>query len=162
MLRVSLYRWALPSFLLFAAFILGCGEGSGERSPCQGFAKKKMGITREEYLPCAGEIMDALERFQPQLKAILRGKKEAVPEAKQTYRELRKLVRETGMALDGTPFRAERAVERWPDLQVRALNNSIQGALAQYGSCLGRPNKGNYQEGSRLHDKARRIYRRIR
>ena len=44
MLRVSQHKWALPFFLLFSAFVLGCGEGSGEKSPCQGFAKKKMGI----------------------------------------------------------------------------------------------------------------------
>lgn len=162
MLTVGVHKWALPFFLIFAALMLGCGQGSRERSPCDGFSKIKMGITREDYLPCANKIMAELDRLQPQLKAILKGKQEIVPEAKQTFRELKKLIRQTGVERDHASFRPGREVERWPDGHVRALNSFIVRALSQYGSCLGRPNKSNYNEGSRLHEQAKQIYRRIR
>lgn len=145
---------------------MSCDNSTMERTVCEGLAAKHVGITRADYAPCAGEMLAALEELQAALRrVILQGDSTAQPNAKAAYKRLRRLERDAGFQAD--IFRQLRdgegaEIERWPDGTMRAFNGHVSTAIAQYGSALGFPNKGNLQEGARHHEWARQAYQQFR
>ena len=145
---------------------VGCSRAVSRQSACDGLVKKTVGITREDYSPCAGEILAALDSLEPALRrAVFRGDEEAGPEAEAQYKRLRYLMREVGFTADVWREAREgagRKVERWPDSTMRRFNTEVGTAAAQYMSALGRPNDANLKEGLRHHVVARQAYARFR
>jgi hypothetical protein len=134
---------------------------------CDGLEDRRYGITREEYAPCAREMMTALDTLQRQLqRVVLRADSLVWPEARKTYRHLRLLRNRVGFVADAwRELRAQSPgpyIERWPDGSMRAFNLHLGNAFAQYMSAVNRPNRANLQEGSRHHAYARQAYARIR
>lgn len=154
----TLHRAALLLLLLMP---LGTGCGERIQTSCDSVAERQVGITAQEYAPCAAEIISTLERLQPQLRALVRGDAEAAPAARDTYEYLELLLARSGFARDTRIGQPGRMVERWSDARVRAFNSAAFGAQVQYMSALVTPNKGNFEEGSRLHDQAEKVYRQI-
>lgn len=148
-----------PLLLLLMPLGTGCGERI--QTPCDSIVEKQFGITAEEYAPCAAEIISTLEKLRPQLRTLVRGNPEAGPQAREAYEHLELLLARSGFARDARIGRPGRMIERWSDARVRAFNSAAFGAQAQYMSALARPNKGNLEEGSRLHDQAEKAYRQI-
>ena len=160
--RTNKYLHAVMLFFLCVALIVACGEGPEGASPCDGFAKK-VGITPQEYGPCASEIISTLDLLQLQLRTLIAGRSQIEPEALKTYRHLKYLIREVGIWKDARRgiIHSEKVIERWSDERLIIFNTNAAGAEAQYMSALGHPNEGNLKEGSRLHEEAIRWYQDI-
>ncbi len=152
-------------FLSF--LLLACSGDLSQPSACKGFADRELGITAEEYRPCAGQILAALDSLQPHLEALVAGDAEAREPARSAFRKLRELVRETGIEEDYLSLRPGTIVVKWPDGDVAAFNSAIFEATVQYmavvshPASLGNPNEGNFSTGKKAHEGARRFYRRI-
>ena len=151
----------VPCVLLLAA----CSPAEPVTTACDGLSDRKLGITREEYSPCAREILQTLDTLQRQLqRMVVRGDSTAAPDAQAAYRHLRLLMRRVGFQAD---IRLEslgpgRRIERWPDAAMQQFNGQVGTAAAQYMSALNNPNDGNLREGSRRHELARQAYSRFR
>ena len=156
---------AHPGVLFLCSMVLlACGKASPGESACDGLSDRRMGITREEYLPCAGEIIGALDTLRVQLDAILDGDTTILARARDTSRELNARIRETGIDADYRSLRAGTVVERWPDGDLRAFNHSVFDAAFHYSTFLaGRSDRTAYrfEEGIKAHEQARDAYRQI-
>ncbi len=149
-----------------AALSMGCSRAVSRPSTCDDLSKKTVGITREDYSPCAGEILAALDSLErPLRQSVFRGDDGAGPEAEAHYKRLRYLMREVGFTADLWREGSEgagRKVERWPESTMRVFNSEVGTATAQYMSALRRPNDDNLKEGQRHHAMARQAYARFR
>lgn len=154
--------------IVFSIAILsvGCSQSASSPSACDGLIEKTIGITREDYSPCAGEILATLDSLEPALRRfVLRNDEEAEAEAKVHYKRLRHLMNEVGFTADvwrEARGGAGRTVERWPNGGMRHFNSEVGTAAAQYMSALGYPNDDNLKEGQRRHAAARQAYARFR
>ncbi len=160
-------RRLAPAGLAFFCVLLpiACGAGSAEVTGCSGFAEK-VAITRDEYGPCAQEIMLALDTLQEQLRELVRGDAANAEQARETSRRLEMLWRQAGRS---NPRLPASAFEIWPDERVRRFNSFSQGAYRSYKTTLRyvlRPPgfpfniREQFNEGSRLHAEAGNAYRR--
>jgi hypothetical protein len=145
---------------------VGCSRVVSRPSACDDLIEKTIGITREDYSPCAGEILAALDSLEPALRRfVLRGDEEAGSEAEVYYERLRYLMREVGFTADVWREAREgagRTVERWPNSAMRVFNSEVGTAAAQYMSALRYPNDDNLKEGQRRHAGVRQAYARFR
>jgi hypothetical protein len=162
----ALHRVVFFSILGAAVLSVGCSQAASRPSACDDLMEKTIGITREDYSPCAGEILAALDSLEPPLRRfVLRNDEEAEAEAEVHYKRLRHLMNEVGFTADvwrEARGGAGRTVERWPDGAMRYFNNEVGTAAAQYMSALGYPNDDNLKEGQRRHAAARQAYARFR
>jgi hypothetical protein len=148
-----------------ALLALACYPTTPVQTACDGLADRELGITREEYSPCAAELLHTLDTLQRALeRMIVRGDSTGQSDARAAYQHLRLLMQRVGFQAD---IRREmpgpgRLIERWPDAAMRQFNAEIGTAAAQYMSALNYPNVGNLQEGSRRHELARQAYSRFR
>lgn len=156
-------KTALPFTLAVA---LACSEGVSRTSACDGLAEETLGITRQVYSPCAGEILSTLDSLErPLARFVHRGDEGARVEAETYHRRLRSLMDEAGFTADVWREAREgagRTVERWPDSHTRVFNMHVGTAAAQYMSALRHPNTDNLKEGQRQHAAARQSYARFR
>jgi hypothetical protein len=150
-----------------AVFTLTCAESASVTSACDGIADKRVGISRAEYGPCAAKILVTLDTLGERLqRLVLRSDTTAWAPAQANYKQLRILMKRAG--LDADVLREARegthalTVERWPNGSMRVFNVEVSVAAAQYMSALGRPNRGNLEEGLRRHALARQAYERFR
>ena len=104
-----------------------CAVLGGGTTACDGLVYKEFGLTREEYLPCAGEMIATLDRLKPQIDAMLSGDKNARGESLETLRELERLMKKAG----GRNLDVE-----WKDRGLTSLNHRISNTHNQYWSCL--------------------------
>jgi len=58
-----------PALLLSVILLLSCGGPLGKKGPCDGLVYKEYGLSRTEYLPCAGEMIATMDRMRPEIKA---------------------------------------------------------------------------------------------
>jgi hypothetical protein len=148
---------ALPPIFLFS-LLAGCGNAT-EKSACDGLADRSLGITREEYRPCAGEIMAVLDTLGPQVEAVLEGDTAALPQARASSRRLASLVRRTGIESDYTSMRPGTEVERWPENDLRAFNSYMYDAYFNYRTFLVDRTRERFDEGRKHHERASSLYR---
>lgn len=140
----------------------------GEPSACEGFADRELGITGQEYRPCAGEILAALDALRPRLQALVAGDSVAPgdsaehDETRSGYRDLRDLLGETGIEGDYRSMESSTVIVKWPDGATREFNSAAFEAVVQYGAVLAYPNDDNLRQGVDAHERARRAYGRIR
>ena len=123
-----------------------------------------MAITAAEYRNCAGEILATLDALQTPLQAIVSeegsdGDRDA---ARQAYRGLRNLIRQTGIEDDYRSMQPGTVVVKWPNGNVSAFNSAAFKATVQYMAVLSYPNTDNFAQGVQAHEEARRYYSRIR
>lgn len=154
-------------FILSVAVLsVGCSPATSRPSSCDGLVEKTIGITREDYSACAGELLATLDSLETELRrSVFKGDEEAGPDAEAHYKRLRHLMGEVGFTTDVWREAREgsgRTVERWPDGAMRQFNSEVGTAAAQYMSALGRPNDANLKEGQRHHAAARQAYARFR
>ena len=155
----------LALFAVLAVSAAGCV--SAAPTPCDGLSTRTYGITREEYAPCAREILDTLDALQRQVRRVVYQKDgEAAGEAGRASRYLRLLQERVGVRADlqrelraGSPAPT---IERWPDGVMRRFIEKAFNAAAQYRSALGHPNRDNLDQGFRYHQEARQAYARFR
>lgn len=154
-------RHGLLAVLLLTPAACATGEA---KSTCQGFADRKLGVTGQEYRPCAGEILGALDGMRPPLRAMVAGKATDAERtaARTEYRRLRALFRQTGLQADYTSMEPGTVITKWPDNAVSGFNSAAFKAMVQYMAVLAHPNADNFAQGLRAHDDARRYYAAIR
>src|SRR6266571_5421559 len=76
--RISRSQMTLPSLCLGTILVVAsCGGDVTAASACRNLVYKDFGLTRAEYLPCAGEIIAALDELGPQSEKALRGDERA-------------------------------------------------------------------------------------
>ncbi len=152
--------------LITTILSVGCSRVASSPSACDGLVEKTIGITRDDYSACAGEILAALDSLEAPLgRFVLTGDEEAESEAESHSRRLRYLMREVGFTADvwrEAREGADRTVQRWPDGAMYQFNHEVGGAAAHYVAALRYPNQDNLQQGRRSHASARQIYARFR
>jgi hypothetical protein len=142
--------------LLFVAACAGAEPGA-----CDGFADRTIGITGEEYHPCATEILDTLDSLRPPLQSLVAGDAAAGEDARDQYRSLRARIEATGIMEDYRSMRSSTVIVKWPESPIRAFNSAVFDATLQYGAVLAYPNDDNLGQGMRAHEEARRAYGQI-
>ena len=127
-------RSAVCSIFMWMAFLsvplsAACAALAGGKTACDGLVYKEFGLTRAEYLPCAGEMIATLDRLGPQVDAMLSGDKNARGEARETLRDLQRLFTKAG-------GRRNMSFEEWRDRGLTSLNNKMWNAYDVYEGCL--------------------------
>ena len=134
-----------------------------EISACDGFDERALGITGEEYRPCAGEILAALDSLEPQLHALVEQRDTgAGDEARTRHRDLEALIDDTGIEGDYRSFESSTVIVKWPEAALRQFNRAAFEAAVQYSAVLAYPNDDNLDQGVKAHEEARRAYDQIR
>jgi hypothetical protein len=105
-----------------------CGAIAGKNTACDGLVYGESGLTRAEYLPCAGEMMSVLDRLATHIEAMLSGEEKARSEAQTTLGELRGLVKKAGGQRN--------MLERWDDRTLTSLNVDISNTLSHHQACM--------------------------
>ncbi len=127
--------------LILLLSIAGCTVR--QKTACDGLVYKAEGLTRAEYLPCAGEMIGTLDRLRPDLESLVQGDKTARSKARDEYNELSRLIRSAG---------GRNLVERWEDENLNRLNGSIWNAYTSYGALLLYPNATDLKGAEASHD----------
>lgn len=109
--------------ILFLSLTVACGGDVPADSACTKLVYKEGGVPRAEYLPCAGEMMAALDELAPQASAAMRGDRRARSNGQATLRRVRALMRAAG---------GRNLLERWSDRNLTSLNMQISNAVTKY------------------------------
>ena len=112
-----------PALLLSVILLLSCGGPLGKKVPCDGLVYKEYGLSRTEYLPCAGEMIATMDRMRPEIQALLSGDRSAESRARAMYAELGGLIKSAG---------GRNLLERWEDSSLSSLNVDIWNAYTHY------------------------------
>jgi hypothetical protein len=149
--------------IMFAA----CGSEVPSDSGCRNLVYKEDGLSRAEYLPCAGEIVAALDELEQQSQAASRGDGKARSDGRATLSRIRALMNAAG---------GRNLLERWQDGALTHLNVTINNAVTHYEAfymvrILEEPNQFAAQTREaaeielraavRRHEEARSSYRRL-
>jgi len=121
--RSAILRVAVLAIPMTAA----CGALAAKPTACDGLVYKKGGLTRAEYLPCAGEMMATLDRVAPQIEKMLEGDASARSDASAGVRELRTLLNKAG---------GRNLLERWEDRALTSLNVDISNSVHHHEACM--------------------------
>jgi len=140
----------IAAALLIASTCISC---TAPKTACDGLTYTAYGLGRKEYLPCAGQILDSMNRLRPQLEATVRGDKKARGKAWAEHATLKNLVSKAG---------ERNLVERWEDEDLNRLNLQIWNAYTSYGAVLMFPNGTDLTAAEESHDQARRAYESLR
>jgi hypothetical protein len=119
--RAVILGW-IP-LVLFSAFGAACRSTLPEDSRCRNLVYKEGGLPRSEYLPCAGEIVAALDELEPQTRAASRGDREARSQGRATLARVNALVQAAG---------GRNLMERWEDRALTTMNVNISNAVTRY------------------------------
>lgn len=104
-----------------------CGALAAGPTACDDLVYKEGGLTRAEYLPCAGEMMAALDRLAPQIEKMLEGDASARSDANAGVGELRTLLTKAG---------GRNMLERWDDRALTSLNINISNTFHHHEACM--------------------------
>src|SRR5262245_66417632 len=100
----STHGVAICSILLLLS--AGCADGVSNDSKCRNLVYKEGGLSRTEYLPCAGEIVAALEVVDRTTGKALDGDGRARSDGQAALDRTRALMRAAG---------GRNLLERWQD-----------------------------------------------
>src|SRR5262245_53300715 len=127
LLRSLVRTFIASTAVLSLPLISGCGGITGKTTACDGLVYKEFGLTRSEYLPCAGAMMATLDRLAQQIETMLKGDSNARIDASATLGELRILLKKAG---------GRNLLERWADESLTSLNVYIWNAYTQHDACM--------------------------
>ena len=100
-----------------------CSSDLPAESRCRNLVYKEEGLTRAEYLPCAEEIVTALDELGRQSEAAARGDREARSAGRATLRRVNALMTAAG---------GRNLLERWEDRRLTDLNLKISNAVTHF------------------------------
>lgn len=112
-------RWLLLSML----FATACGGDVPSDSACGKLVYTDAGVARADFLPCAGEMIAALDELAPQATAALGGDAQARSDGQATLRRLHALRQAAG---------GRKLLDRWSDRPLTDLNLHISNAATKY------------------------------
>jgi hypothetical protein len=161
----SAHSLAICSILLVV--FTGCADGVSTDSKCRNLVYKEGGLSRAEYLPCAGEIVAALDVVDQNTSKALEGDGQARSEGQAALGRARGLMIAAG---------GRNLLERWQDRALTDMNVSISNAVTHYEAfymlrVLDEPHpyaaktreaaEAEYSGATRRYEEARRAYRRL-
>ena len=119
---------ARPQYLALAlcltsVFAAACGSDVPSDSRCRNLVYTEQGLSRAEYLPCAGEIVAALDELQTQSRAAMKGDSQARSDGRKTLGRINALTKIAG---------GRNLLERWSDRALTDLNLKISNAMTHY------------------------------
>ena len=144
-----------------------CTQVVAESSACRNLEYKDGSVARAQYLPCAGEMIAALDDLDRQTKAALDGDRQARSDGLATLRRAMGLMKAAG---------GLQLLERWDDRRLTSLNMNISNALTKYqafymvrilddSSQFAKQSRdaatAEYDGGHRNYEEARQIFRRL-
>lgn len=153
--------WALY-VVLSGVFLSGCEKLEQEKSACDGLVYKEYGLAREEYLPCAGEMIARLEEATLHLKATLEGDKEARARGVKALRKVAALMKAAGGH--------QKLLGGWEDRSLNNLNIAIYNTYNAYDAVLrvtmmgsdsprlAAGAKRDFERGQQALERAKRLY----
>jgi hypothetical protein len=109
--------------ILYLLLTVACAGDVPADSACTKLVYTEAGVSRVQYLPCAGEMMAALDQLAPQASAAMRGDRQARSDGQATLRRVRALMRAAG---------GRNLLERWGDRNLTSLNVQINNAVTKY------------------------------
>lgn len=109
--------------LLLLTLSSACSEGVPASSACRNLVYKEEGLSRTEYLPCATEMMTALDEVAAHTKSAASGDEHARSDGQDALARLRALMNAAG---------GRNLLERWRDTRLTALNLDISNAVTSY------------------------------
>lgn len=117
-------RCAIGAVLLPLAIVAaGCAQVVADSSRCRNLPYKDGEVARAEYLPCAGEIVAALEELDRQTEAALGGDAQARSDGKAALRRVVGLMKAAG---------GRQLLERWSDRRLMDFNVDVHNAVTHY------------------------------
>ena len=166
--RISPVRAALCALGLSVAAVasVGCSDTLQATSACSNLEQNR-GDARGAFLPCAGELIAALDELAPLSQSALKGNKQSRLEGEAALRTLLPMVTEAG---------GEHLVERSADRDLSDLRTEIHNAVARYRHYYAvaippeyHPQAGRARQeaqweldrATRHHDSARNLYRQL-
>jgi len=102
---------------------LACSPVLADTSACQNLGYKDGGVPRAEYVPCAGEMIAALEELDRQTEAALGGDRQARSDGQAALSRVIALMKAAG---------GRQLLERWNDRALTQLNLGIHNAVTHY------------------------------
>jgi hypothetical protein len=160
-------RAALTFASIFVIIAAGCGSQVPSESKCRNLEYKEEGLSRAEYLPCAGEIVAALDELAAQSQAASGGDRQARSDGRATLGRVEALIGAAG---------GRNLLEPWQDRTLTDLNVRINNAVTHYQAfymvrIVDQPDQFAAQSRQaaaeelraavRRHDEARNHYRRL-
>jgi hypothetical protein len=158
---------SLATCSILLVVFTGCADGVSTDSKCRNLVYKEGGLSRAEYLPCAGEIVAALDVVDQNTSKALVGDGQARSEGQAALARARGLMRAAG---------GRNLLERWQDQGLTDMNVSISNAVTHYEAfymlrVLDEPHpyaaktreaaEAEYSGATRRYEEARRAYRRL-
>ena len=144
-----------------------CTEVVAETSACKNLEYKDGSVARAQYLPCAAEMIVALDDLDRQTRAALGGDAQARADGQATVQRVNALMNAAG---------GRQLLERWDDRSFTSLNVSISNAVTKYqafymvrilddSSQFARASRAaataEYEGANRRYEEARQHFRRL-
>jgi hypothetical protein len=154
--------------LLLLTLCAACSESVPASSACRNLVYTEKGLSRTEYLPCATEMMTALDEVGTHTRVALSGDGEARSNGQAALARLRALMNAAG---------GRNLLERWSDARLTALNLDISNAVTSYTAfymvrVLDEPSpyaaqsrkaaEAEFRNAASSHSEARGAFRRLR
>ena len=105
---------------------VGCAAGCGDAvsgSRCSSLVYGESGPSRSEYLPCAGEMIAAIDELEPRSRDAMKGDKQARSAGRASLGRLIGLMKAAG---------GLKMLDRWQDRALTDLNLNIHNAATKY------------------------------
>ena len=166
---VSAFRSGLCAVALCVAGVstVGCSDTVQATSACSNFEHKNGGLTRDEFLPCAAEMIAALDELAPLSQAAMKSSKQARLNGEAALRVVMPMLSEAG---------GDRLLERSNDRDLSDLRAEIHNTVTQYRAFYAltippdyHPLAGKARQdaqweldgAARHHESARNLYRHV-
>ena len=157
-----------PLILVISAMVSACAGGDvPSNSGCRNLVYKEQGLSRAEYLPCASEIVGALDELARLSDLAARGDEQARSDGRAQLSRVYALMKTAG---------GRNLLERWQDRALTDLNMKISNAVSHFDAfymirVLDEPNQfaaksreaadSELQNAMRRHREALTYYRRL-
>jgi hypothetical protein len=119
------HRYPLILCVISATLSACSGGGVPSDSGCRNLVYKESGLSRAEYLPCASEIVIALEEVARLSDLASRGDTQARADGRAALSRVNALMREAG---------GRNLLERWQDRALTDLNLRISNSVSHFDS----------------------------
>ena len=102
---------------------VGCSDTVQATSACSNVENNTLSVTRSEFLPCASELIAALEGLVPVTQASMKGSKQARLDGEAALRHLMPMLDQAG---------GDRLLVRSSDAELSDLRAEIHNTLTKY------------------------------
>ena len=106
-----------------AVSTVGCSDTVQATSACSNVENNTLSVTRSEFLPCAGELIEALDTLGPLTQSVMKGSKQARLDGEAALRHVLPMLDQAG---------GDRLLERSSDRELSDLRAEIHNTATKY------------------------------